>query len=175
VTAILLGALVLYGVTPGPLMIQTNPAIFWGVIASMYVGNVILLLLNLPLVGVWVQLLKVPYRYLFPPLVLFMVVGSYSINNSVFDVGALLVFGLAGYALRKLDFDPAPLILAFVLGGPIETNLRQSLMMGHGSWQILFQRPISLTILLFAIAIAVLPLFGAVRGALREARAANEL
>jgi len=175
VTAILLGALVLYGVTPGPLMIQTNPAIFWGVIASMYVGNVILLLLNLPLVGVWVQLLRVPYRYLFPPLVLFMIVGSYSINNSVFDVGALLAFGVIGYALRKLDFDPAPLILAFVLGGPIETNLRQSLMMGHGDWQILVQRPISATILGVALAIAVLPLFGTVRGLLREARMANEL
>jgi len=175
VTAILLGALILYGVTPGPLMIQTNPAIFWGVIASMYVGNVILLLLNLPLVGVWVQLLRVPYRYLFPPLVLFMIVGSYSINNSVFDVGALLAFGVIGYALRKLDFDSAPLILAFVLGGPIETNLRQSLMMGHGSWLVLLERPISLTILAAALAIAVLPLFGAVRGRLREVRAANEL
>ena len=175
VTAILLGALVLYGVTPGPLMIQTNPAIFWGVIASMYVGNVILLLLNLPLVGVWVQLLRVPYRYLFPPLVLFMIVGSYSINNSVFDVGALLIFGVIGYGLRKLDFDPAPLILAFVLGGPIETNLRQSLMMGHGAWQILVERPISLTILIAALVITVLPLFGAVRGLLRQARAANEL
>jgi len=175
VTAILLGALILYGVTPGPLMIQTNPEIFWGVIASMYVGNVMLLLLNLPLVGVWVQLLKVPYRYLFPPLVLFMIVGSYSINNSVFDVGALLVFGAIGYGLRKLDFDPAPLILAFVLGGPIETNLRQSLMMGHGEWQYFLERSMALTILTVALIVAVLPLFGAVRGGLKAARAANEL
>ncbi|UCE32093.1 MAG: tripartite tricarboxylate transporter permease [Burkholderiales bacterium] len=175
VTAILLGALILYGVTPGPLMITTNPEIFWGVIASMYVGNVMLLLLNLPLVGVWVQLLRVPYRYLFPPLVLFMVVGSYSINNNVFDVGALLVFGLIGYGLRKLDFEPAPLILAFVLGGPIETNLRQSLMMGHGEWQYLLERPIATTILALAVVIAILPMFDAVRGRLREARAVNEL
>ncbi len=175
VTAILLGALILYGVTPGPLMIQTNPEIFWGVIASMYVGNVMLLLLNLPLVGLWVQLLKVPYRYLFPPLVLFMIVGSYSINNSVFDVGALLVFGVIGYGLRKLEFDPAPLILAFVLGGPIETNLRQSLMMGHGEWQYFLERSMALSILLAALIVAVLPLFGAVRGGLRAARAANEL
>lgn len=175
VTAILLGALVLYGVTPGPLMIQTNPEIFWGVIASMYVGNVMLLLLNLPLVGLWVQLLRVPYRLLFPPLVLFMLIGSYSINNNLFDVGALLVFGLIGYGLRKLDFEPAPLILAFVLGGPIETNLRQSLMMGHGEWTFFATRPMASTILLVALAIAVLPLFGAVRERLSEARAVNEL
>ncbi|MEZ5653950.1 MAG: tripartite tricarboxylate transporter permease [Burkholderiaceae bacterium] len=175
VTAILLGALVLYGVTPGPLMIQTNPEIFWGVIASMYVGNVMLLLLNLPLVGLWVQLLRVPYRLLFPPLVLFMLIGSYSINNNLFDVGALLVFGLVGYLLRKLDFEPAPLILAFVLGGPIETNLRQSLMMGHGEWGYIATRPIASTILLVALAIAVLPLFGAVRERLSLARAVNEL
>jgi putative tricarboxylic transport membrane protein len=124
---------------------------------------------------VWVQLLRVPYRYLFPPLVLFMIVGSYSVNNSVFDVGALLAFGMLGYALRRLDFDPAPLILAFVLGGPIETNLRQSLMMGHGSWLLIVERPISLTILVAAVAVAALPLFGAVRGRLREMRAVNEL
>ena len=175
VTAILLGALVLYGVTPGPLMIRDNPEIFWGVVASMYVGNVMLLLLNLPLVGLWVQLLRVPYRLLFPPLVLFMLVGSYSINNSLFDVGALLVFGLIGYGLRKLDFEPAPLILAFVLGGPIETNLRQSLMMGHGQWDFIAGRPIASTILLVTLAIAVLPMFASVRRRLAPARAVNEL
>ena len=175
VTAILLGALVLYGVTPGPLMITNNPEIFWGVIASMYVGNVMLLLLNLPLIGVWVQLLKVPYRYLFPPLVLFMVVGSYSINNSVFDIGALLVFGIIGYGLRKLNFESAPLILAFVLGGPIETNLRQSLMMGHGQWQYILARPITMVILGVALAVALAPVLGSVRRGLRDARAINEL
>ncbi|MGP9819449.1 tripartite tricarboxylate transporter permease [Salinarimonas sp. NSM] len=175
VTAILLGALILYGVTPGPLMIQTNPEIFWGVVASMYVGNVMLLALNLPLVGLWVQLLRVPYRYLYAPLILFMIIGAYSINNSVFDVGALLFFGVVGYVLRKLRFDSAPLILAFVLGGPIETNLRQTLMLGRGSWEYVLDRPIALTILSVAFVVAVLPMFGFVRKGLKQARAVNEL
>ena len=175
VTAILLGALVLYGVTPGPLMIQKNPEIFWGVIASMYVGNVMLLALNLPLIGLWVQLLKIPYRLLFAPLVLFMLIGSYSINNNPFDVGALLVFGVIGYGLRKLEFDAAPLILAFVLGGPIETNLRQTLMLGRGSLEYLLTRPIAMTILLAVLLVALLPLIGAFRRVLAQARAVNEM
>ncbi|WP_029029788.1 tripartite tricarboxylate transporter permease [Salinarimonas rosea] len=175
VTAILLGALILYGVTPGPLMIQTNPEIFWGVVASMYVGNVMLLALNLPLVGLWVQLLRVPYRYLYAPLILFMIIGAYSINNSVFDIGALLFFGVVGYLLRKLRFDSAPLILAFVLGGPIETNLRQTLMLGRGSWEYVLDRPIALTIFTIAFIVAILPMFGFVRKGLKQARAVNEL
>ncbi|MGJ3263280.1 MAG: tripartite tricarboxylate transporter permease [Salinarimonas sp.] len=175
VTAILLGALILYGVTPGPLMIQTNPEIFWGVVASMYVGNVMLLALNLPLVGLWVQLLRVPYRYLYAPLILFMIIGAYSINNSVFDIGALLFFGVVGYLLRKLRFDSAPLILAFVLGGPIETNLRQTLMLGRGSWEYVLERPIALTIFTVAFIVAILPMFGFVRKGLKQARAVNEL
>lgn len=175
VTAILLGALVLYGVTPGPLMIQSKPEIFWGVVASMYVGNVMLLVLNLPLVGVWVQLLRVPYRMLYPALILFILVGGFSLSNSVFDLGLLLAFGLLGYGLRKLDFDTAPLILAFVLGGAIELNLRQTLMLGHGSWQFLLDRPIALTTLAGALILAVLPLFSSVRRTLMPARAVNEL
>ena len=157
VTAILLGALVLHGVTPGPLMIQSRPEIFWGVVASMYIGNVMLLLLNLPLIGVWVQLLRVPYRSLYPALIMFMIVGTYSLSNSVFDVGLLLLFGLIGYGLRKLEFDTAPLILAFVLGGPLELNLRQTLMLGRGSWEFLLDRPIALTILALTLAIALVP------------------
>ncbi len=175
VTAVLLGALILYGVSPGPLMIQSRPDIFWGVVASMYVGNVMLLVLNLPLIGLWVQLLRIPYRVLYASLIMFMIVGVYSLGSSVFDVGLLFVFGLVGYGLRKLDFDTAPLILAFVLGGPIELNLRQTLMLGRGSWDYLLGRPIALTILGLALLIAVLPLFGAIRRRLRPVRAANEL
>jgi putative tricarboxylic transport membrane protein len=175
VTAILLGALVLYGVAPGPLMIQNKPEIFWGVVASMYVGNVMLLVLNLPLVGLWVQLLRVPYRVLFPALILFILVGGFSLSNNLFDLGLLLAFGLLGYGLRKLDFDTAPLILAFVLGGAIEVNLRQTLMLGHGSWQFLLDRPIALSILAVCATIAILPMFASVRRALMPARAANEL
>lgn len=175
VTAILLGALILYGVTPGPLMIQSNPQVFWGVVASMYVGNVMLLLINLPFVGIWVQLLRVPYRYLYAPLILFMLIGAYSINTSVFDVGILLFFGAVGYGLRKLDFEPAPLILAFVLGSPLELNLRQTLMLSRGSWEFLLDRPIAAAVLLAALLVAALPLLGSARGMLRTARAVNEL
>jgi putative tricarboxylic transport membrane protein len=175
VTAILLGAFIMYGVSPGPLMIQSRPDIFWGIVASMYVGNVVLLVLNLPLIGIWVQLLRIPYRALYASLILFMIIGAYSLGNSVFDTGALLFFGVLGYGLRKLDFDPAPLILAFVLGGPMELNLRQSLMLGRGSWEILLDRPIALGVLLVALLVAVLPAFGAVRRWLQPARAANEL
>jgi len=175
VTAILLGALILYGVTPGPLMIQSNPQVFWGVVASMYIGNVMLLLINLPFVGVWVQLLRVPYRYLYAPLILFMLIGAYSVNTSVFDVGVLLFFGAVGYGLRKLDFEPAPLILAFVLGGPLELNLRQTLMLSRGSWEFLLDRPIAAAVLLAALLVAALPLLGSAKGMLRTARAVNEL
>jgi putative tricarboxylic transport membrane protein len=175
VTAILLGAFVMYGVAPGPLMIQSKPEVFWGVVASMYVGNVMLLLLNLPLIGLWVQLLRVPYRILYAPLILFILVGAYSLNNSVFDLGLLLAFGLLGYVLRKLDFDTAPLILAFVLGGAIELNLRQSLMLGRGSWEILIERPIALTILVVTLLVAVAPMLSVVRRVLGQARAVNEL
>lgn len=174
VTAILLGALILYGVAPGPLMMQKNPEVFWGVVASMYVGNVMLLVLNLPLIGIWVQLLRIPYRYLFGPLILFMLIGVFSINSSVFDVWILLVFGVIGYVLRKLEFDPAPLILAFVLGGMIELNMRQTLMLGRGSWEFLLDRPIAVTVLLATAVVAFLPLLGVARQALSLARAANE-
>lgn len=175
VTAILLGAFIMYGVAPGPLMIQSRPEIFWGVVASMYVGNVMLLVLNLPLIGVWVQLLRIPYRTLYASLILFMIVGAYSLSNSVFDVGLLLVFGIVGYGLRKLDFDTAPLILAYVLGGPMEFNLRQTLMLGRGSWSYLLDRPIALTVLAAAALVAILPLFGTIRRILTPARAVNDL
>ncbi len=175
VTAILLGAFIMYGVSPGPLMIQSRPEIFWGIVASMYVGNVMLLVLNLPLIGIWVQLLRIPYRMLYASLILFMIVGAFSLSNSVFDVGLLLVFGMIGYGLRKLDFDTAPLILAYVLGGPMEFNLRQTLMLGRGSWEFLLERPIALGILAVTLLVAILPLFATMRRLLQTARAANEL
>jgi putative tricarboxylic transport membrane protein len=172
-TAILLGGFILYGVTPGPLLVQNHPEVFWGVIASMYVGNILLLLLNLPLVGVWVRLLRVPYRWLFPLLILFMIIGSYSVARSSFDLTLLLAFGLLGYLLKKLDFDATPLVLAFVLGDKIEVSLRQSLMMGHGSPAILVDRPIALALLVLVLIVAALPLLGAAGDLLRTAKAVN--
>ena len=143
VMALLLGALMIHGVTPGPLLIPKHPEIFWGVIASMYVGNAMLLVLNLPLIGMWVQVLKVPYKVLFPLILLFCLIGAYSINNSTFDVAVMLFFGVLGYLMRKYNFEGAPMVLAFVLGPMFENSLRQSLLLSDGSFLIFFTRPIA--------------------------------
>jgi putative tricarboxylic transport membrane protein len=143
VMALLLGALMIHGITPGPLLIPRHPEIFWGVIASMYLGNAMLLVLNLPLIGMWVQVLKVPYKILFPLILLFCLIGAYSINNSTFDVAIMLVFGVLGYLMRKYKFEGAPMVLAFVLGPMLENSLRQSLLLSDGSFLIFFTRPIS--------------------------------
>jgi putative tricarboxylic transport membrane protein len=143
VMALLLAALIIHGVTPGPLLMQKNPEIFWSVVASMYIGNGMLLVLNLPLIGVWVRLLKIPYRILFPLILLFCLVGSYSVNNNSFDVGMMLAFGVLGYLMRKYKFEAAPMVLAFVLGPMLEDSLRQSLLISDGSFMIFFNRPIA--------------------------------
>jgi putative tricarboxylic transport membrane protein len=151
VMALLMGALIIHGVTPGPLMIEKNPEIFWGVIASMYVGNAMLLLLNLPLIGMWVKLLKVPYRILMPLILFFCVIGSYSINNNVVEVLIMIIFGIAGYILRKFDFEAAPLMMAFILGPLLETAWRQSLIISDGKFSIFLEKPISAVSLAIAV------------------------
>ena len=143
VMAMLFAGLLIHGIRPGPLLIKDYPEIFWGVIASMYLGNVMLLALNLPLIGMWVQLLKIPFRFLFPMIILFCVIGVYSINNSVFDIGVMVVFGMVGYIMRKCDYEPAPLVLAYVLGPMLEQAMRQSLIISNGNFTIFFVRPIS--------------------------------
>lgn len=145
--AMIFAALLIKGVTPGPFLMTERPDVFWGVIASMYIGNVMLLILNLPLIGLWVQLLRVPYGILAPVVILFTVIGTYTISNQAFDVYTLIGFGLFGYLLRKLKFEPGPLLLAFVLGPMIEATMRQSLLMSGGSFAIFVSRPISLTLL----------------------------
>jgi putative tricarboxylic transport membrane protein len=152
VMALLLGALMIHGVTPGPLLILKNPELFWGVVASMYLGNVMLLALNLPLIGIWVQVLKVPYRILFPLILLFCLIGAYSINNNLFDVSIMLLFGVLGYFMKKIGYEGAPLVLAFVLGPMLENSLRQSLLISDGSFLIFFTRPISGTGMLLTLA-----------------------
>lgn len=154
VMALLLGALMIHGVQPGPLLMKTNPEIFWGTVASMYLGNVILLVLNIPLIGLWVQLLKIPYRLLFPLILVFMLIGVYSVNNSVTDLYIMMIFGIFGYLFKKFDFEPAPLILAFILGPIMENSFRQSLLMSGGNFNIFFMRSISLTC--FGIVFALL-------------------
>jgi putative tricarboxylic transport membrane protein len=145
--AMLFAALMIKGVTPGPFLIKEHPDVFWGVIASMYLGNIMLLVLNLPLVGIWVQLLRVPYRILAPVVILFTAIGSFSIANQAFDIYSLLGFGVLGYVLKKLNFEPGPLPLAFVLGPMIEASLRQSLLISGGSFSIFVTRPISGTLI----------------------------
>ena len=143
ITALLLGALVIQGIQPGPLFITQRPDLFWGVVAAMYIGNVMLLVLNMPLIGLWVQMLRIPYRFLFPLIVLLAMVGTYSANKNVFDLWMMLGFGVLGWLLRKLQYDIAPFILAFVLAPLLEQSLRQSMTMSVDGAMILFQRPVS--------------------------------
>jgi len=150
-TAMIFAALLIHGITPGPFMLKEHAGVFWGVIASMYIGNVMLLILNLPLVGMWAQLLRVPYAFMAPMVMVLTLVGVYSVNNSVFDIWVMLVMGVFGYLARKLKFDLGPLLLAFVLGPIMERSLRQALLMSHGSFGIFFLRPISGALMMVAI------------------------
>ena len=158
-TAILLAAFILWGLRPGPLMIQDNPTLFWGLVASMYIGNVMLLVLNLPLVPLFAQILRLPAYVLYPAIFGISIIGVYSVSSSLFDAWMLAVFGLLGYGMRRLDYPAAPLILGFVLGDGMERALRQSLMMSQGDLSILVFRPISATMLLLTVLILVAPLF----------------
>jgi putative tricarboxylic transport membrane protein len=154
-TAMIFAALLIHGITPGPFLLKEHAGVFWGVIASMYIGNIMLLILNLPLVGMWAQLLRVPYAYMAPMVMVLTLVGVYSVNNSVFDIWVMLVMGVFGYLARKLKFDLGPLLLAFVLGPIMERSLRQALLMSHGSFGIFFTRPISGVLMSVAILFVV--------------------
>ncbi len=156
ITALLLGALIIQGIQPGPLFISQRPDLFWGVVAAMYIGNVMLLVLNLPLIGLWVQMLRIPYRFLFPIIVLLAMVGTYSANKNVFDIWVMLGFGVLGWLLRKLEYDIAPFVLAFVLAPLLEQSLRQSMTMSVDGAMILFQRPVSAGLVAASILLLVL-------------------
>lgn len=153
VMALMMGAMTIHGITPGPLVISQQPALFWGVIASMWLGNLMLVVLNLPLIGIWVRLLKVPYRLLYPAILLFCCIGIYSLNNSPSDVLLTAGFGVLGYIFLKLRCEPAPLLLGFILGPLMEENLRRALRLSRGDPSVLFARPISLGMLLAAAAL----------------------
>jgi putative tricarboxylic transport membrane protein len=172
VMALLLGAFVIHGLQPGPLMMVQRPDLFWGIVASMYIGNVMLLILNMPLIGMWVQVLKLPYRILFPLILMFCIVGVFASGNAVFDVFVMVVFGVLGYLMRKFGYEPAPLVLAFVLGPMLENNLRKSLILSHGDFTIFVERPISAVCLLLAFAALAAPLLPAL--ARRRERIASE-
>jgi putative tricarboxylic transport membrane protein len=158
VMAMLLGALTIYGMQPGPMLIKQHPDLFWGVVTSMYIGNIMLLVLNLPLIGIWVKILKIPYEVLFPLILLFCLIGVFSLNNNVGEIGLMLFFGGVGYVMKKFNYEAAPLVLAMVLGPMMENALRQSLIMANGSAAIFFTRPISLAVALLVLALLILPM-----------------
>jgi putative tricarboxylic transport membrane protein len=155
IIALLLGALMLHGIQPGPLLFTDHPEIFWGTVASMYIGNAMLLALNLPLIGMWVQILKIPYKTLFPLILLFCLIGVYCASANVFDIYVMVIFGVLGYVMQKLGYEPAPLVIAFVLGPMLERNLRQALIMSGGSMEIFLSRPLSAASLLIALVVVV--------------------
>ncbi|HUL22353.1 MAG TPA: tripartite tricarboxylate transporter permease [Thermodesulfobacteriota bacterium] len=157
VMAILLGALMIHGLQPGPLLMQNAPDLFWGTIVSMYIGNVMLLVLNLPLIPMWVKVLKVPYYLLYPLILLFCLIGAYSLDNTIADVIIMLIFGILGFLMKKCRYDGAPLILALVLGQKLETSLRRSLIMSQGDFSIFVTRPISLGFLITAVLLLIVP------------------
>ena len=155
--AVLMGAFIIHGLTPGPFLFKERPDVVWGLIASLYLGNVILLILNLPLVGLWAKLLEIRYQYLYPGILLFCILGAYSLNQSVFDVGVMVAFGVLGYIFRKLDWPLAPTVLALILGPMMERALRTSLEMSAGDLTILVTRPISLVLLIIAAVVLASP------------------
>jgi putative tricarboxylic transport membrane protein len=173
VMAMLFSAFLIHGVQPGPLLLKDHPDVFWGILASFYIGNLLLLILNLPLVGIWIQILKIPYRVLFPILFLLCLVGVYSVNHSTFDIYVMILFGIFGYILKRYDYEGSPFILGFVLAPLLETNFRQSLMMSDGSFMIFLNRPISLGIsivMLILVLLSLLTLFNKWKGEYKSFR-----
>ncbi len=156
ITAVLIGALMIHGVSAGPQLVTEHPDVFWGFVASMYVGNLMLLALNLPLVGLFVTVLRIPYAYLYPLIIMFCIVGVYEVSHSIVDVYIMLIMGVLGYGLRKFAFDPAPLVLGLVIAPLLEQSLRQSLIMSNGNYLIFFSRPISLGLLIVCVILLAL-------------------
>jgi putative tricarboxylic transport membrane protein len=169
VMALMVGAMTIHGLIPGPQVMTKHPTLFWGMIASMWIGNLMLLIINLPLIGLWVRLLKVPYRLMFTTILLFCAIGIYSINNNPYDVYFTAFFGFIGYALIKLGLEPAPMLLGFVLGKLMEEKLRQALALSEGSVMTFVERPVAAVLLLLALGIMVIALLPAVRKSRAEA------
>ncbi|WEK04797.1 MAG: tripartite tricarboxylate transporter permease [Candidatus Devosia phytovorans] len=168
VMALMVGAFILQGITPGPNVINDQPALFWGIIASMWIGNVLLVLLNLPLIGLWVKMLSIPYRALFPAIVLFACIGCYSINQNIYDVYAIGFFGVVGYVLMRFGCEPAPLLLGFVLGPLLEEHLRRAMIISRGDPMVFVTRPISATLLALALAAVVIAVLPSIRKKRKE-------
>jgi TctA family transporter len=163
VMALMVGAMTIKGIQPGPQVMTSNPQLFWGLIASMWVGNAMLVILNLPLIGIWIKLLTVPYRFLFPAIMVFCCIGLYTLNNSSFDVYIGAFFGLIGYAFYKLGCEPAPLLLGFILGPMMEENLRRALLLSRGDWGTFMTRPLSAGLLIAALLMVVVVMLPTIR------------
>jgi TctA family transporter len=163
VMALMIGAMIIHGIQPGPQIMTAKPDLFWGMIASMWVGNFLLVVLNLPLIGMWVKLLTVQYRFLYPAILLFCCIGVYSINNSTMDVYMAALFGFIGYTFIKLECEPAPLLLGFVLGPMMEENLRRALLLSRGDPTVFVTRPISLTLLIVTAILIIIVVSPAIR------------
>jgi TctA family transporter len=163
VMALMIGALMIQGIAPGPQVMNEKPQLFWGLIASMWVGNLMLVILNLPLIGMWIKLLTVPYRYLYPSILVFMAIGVFSLSNNPFDVLIMAVFGIFGYVCVKLDCEPAPLILGFILGPLMEENLRRAMLLSRGDPLVFFQKPISLGFMIASAILLVIVALPAIR------------
>jgi len=169
VMALMVGAMTIHNIQPGPQVMTSNPQLFWGLIASMWIGNLMLIILNLPLIGMWIKLLTVPYRWLFPAIVLFCAIGVYSTNNNTFDIWTVGIFGVIGYLFVKLGCEPAPLLLGFILGPMMEENLRRALLLSRGDWSVFVTRPLSASLLGAAVLLLVIVLLPAVKSKREEA------
>jgi putative tricarboxylic transport membrane protein len=169
VMALMVGAMTIHNIQPGPQVMTSNPELFWGLIASMWIGNAMLIILNLPLIGMWIKLLTVPYRFLFPAIVLFCAIGVYSTNNNTFDIWLVGLFGVIGYAFVKLGAEPAPLLLGFILGPMMEENLRRALLLSRGDWSVFVTRPLSAGLLAGAVLLLIIVLLPAVKNKREEA------
>jgi len=169
VMALMVGAMTIHNIQPGPQVMTSNPQLFWGLIASMWIGNLMLVILNLPLIGMWIKLLTVPYRYLFPAIVLFCAIGVYSTNNNTFDIWLVGAFGVIGYLFAKIGCEPAPLLLGFILGPMMEENLRRALLLSRGDWLVFVTRPLSAGLLVAALALLTIVLLPAVKSKREEA------
>jgi putative tricarboxylic transport membrane protein len=169
VMALMVGAMTIHNIQPGPQVMTSNPQLFWGLIASMWIGNAMLIILNLPLIGMWIKLLTVPYRWLFPSIVLFCAIGVYSTNNNVFDIWMVAIFGIIGYVFIKLGCEPAPLLLGFILGPMMEENLRRALLLSRGDWSVLVTRPLSAGLLAAALLLVVIVALPSIKAKRAEA------
>ena len=169
VMALMVGAMTIHDIQPGPQVMTGKPDLFWGLVASMWIGNLMLVILNLPLIGIWVRLLKVPYRWLFPAIVLFCAIGVYSLNNNTWDVWLLGWFGIIGYVFIKLGMEPAPLLLGLILGQMMEENLRRALLLSRGDWSVFVTHPISAALLAAAASLLAVVLLPAIRKKREEA------